>query len=58
MNNGELAAAKRFFGKTRIYDSIAPEFATYETIKELANNLQIKNREWPYLRLFDFLFSR
>jgi len=30
-------AKKGSFGKTRIYDSMAPEFDNYETIKELAN---------------------
>jgi hypothetical protein len=29
-------AAKLSFGKSRVYDSLAPEFATYATIKELA----------------------
>jgi len=26
------------FGKSRVYDSFAPEFETYETIKELARD--------------------
>ncbi len=30
-------ATKGSFGKTRIYDSIAPEFETYDTIKELVS---------------------
>ncbi|MCX5708013.1 MAG: hypothetical protein NTY14_03410 [Candidatus Omnitrophica bacterium] len=29
-------ATKLSFGKSRVYDSLAPEFQTYETIKELA----------------------
>ncbi|MDD5464937.1 MAG: alpha-amylase family glycosyl hydrolase [Candidatus Omnitrophica bacterium] len=32
----ELSAKKLAFGKYRNYDSLAPEFGTYETIKELA----------------------
>lgn len=34
----ELSAKKLAFGKYRNYDSLAPEFDTYDTIKELANN--------------------
>jgi len=33
----ELSAKSLAFGKYRNYDSLAPEFDTYETIKELAN---------------------
>ncbi|MBU4246027.1 MAG: hypothetical protein KKE71_03200, partial [Nanoarchaeota archaeon] len=36
-------SAKRLaFGKYRNYDSLAPEFNTYETIKELANKKAAK----------------
>ena len=35
------ASSKLSFGKKRVYDSLAPEFQTYETIKELA---QLKAR--------------
>ena len=32
------SAAKLSFGEFKIYDSLAPEFQTYETIKELAQS--------------------
>ncbi len=37
MGNGEITK-KLSFGNSRIYDSLAPEFGVYETIKELAGN--------------------
>jgi len=37
MGRGEVTT-KLSFGKDRIYDSLAPEFQTYETIKELSRN--------------------
>lgn len=37
MGGGEITT-KLSFGKHRIYDSLAPEFQTYETIKELAKS--------------------
>ncbi len=37
MGRGEITT-KLAFGKYRVYDALAPEFDTYETIKELARN--------------------